>query len=92
MTKHTYIPTVLLEMERVDLEASFDPMVFISVSLFALEKCMKWKENKPVKLLLKCSSSRDGFLELEATMCFSVCTCSFANMSEGERLGAEGRE
>lgn len=67
-------------------------MVFISVSLFALEKCIKWKENKPGKLLLKCSSSRDGFLELEATMCFSVCTCSVVNMSEGERLGAEGRE
>lgn len=92
MTKHIYIPMVLLEMERVGLEANFDPMVFTSVSLFALQKCIKWKENEAGKLLLKCLSSRDGFLELEATMWFSVCPCSFVNMWEGERLGAEGRE
>ena len=92
VTKHTYIPMILLEMERVDLEANFEPMVFISASLFAPEKCIKLKENEAGKLWLKCSSSRDGFLKLEATMCFSVWTCSFVNMWEGERLGAEGRE
>ena len=41
---------ILLEMERLDLEANFEPMVFISASLFATEKRIKLKENDAGKL------------------------------------------